>query len=128
MNNQDKCNYFNKGASMRDIEEIKKSPRLNIQQQGQYAMGGTVIHPLIKNRMVFIASWNDGWEHVSISYKHKNPTWDEMCMIKDVFWNDDETVVQFHPPKDQYVNVHPHCLHLWKEIGKDYMMPNPNTV
>ena len=113
---------------MREIQEIKKNPRLNIEHQGQYAMGGTVIHPLIKNRMVFIASWHDGWEHVSVSYKSKDPTWEEMCMIKDIFWDENETVIQFHPPKDEYVNLHPHCLHLWKKIGEKVELPSPDIV
>jgi len=54
------------------------------------------------------------WQHVSVSLPHRCPTWKEMCMVKDLFWNDDETVVQFHPPKSEYVNNHSHCLHLWK--------------
>jgi hypothetical protein len=54
-----------------------------------------------------------GWEHVSVSTARRCPNWIEMTFVKDLFWEDDETVVQFHPPKSQYVNVHPYCLHLW---------------
>lgn len=56
------------------------------------------------------------WEHVSVSVSRKpneTPTWDEMCAVKDLFWAPDETVVQFHPAKSEYVNVY-NCLHLWK--------------
>jgi hypothetical protein len=37
-----------------------------------------------------------------------------MAFVKDLFWHDDECVVQFHPPKSEYINNHPYCLHLWK--------------
>ena len=41
-----------------------------------------------------------------------------MCEYKDLFWKEDECVVQFHPPKSEYVNNLEHCLHLWKPIEK----------
>jgi len=58
---------------------------------------------------------DDGWEHVSVSVRKRNrcPTWEEMCHVKKLFWDEDETVVQFHPGKE-YVNNHPYCLHMWK--------------
>lgn len=55
-----------------------------------------------------------GWEHVSVSTESRPPNWPEMCFVKDLFWADDECVIQFHPPRSEYVNNHPHCLHLWK--------------
>lgn len=54
------------------------------------------------------------WEHVSVSLSSRPPNWQEMCWVKDKFWYEDELVIQFHPPKAQYINFHPHCLHLWK--------------
>lgn len=58
----------------------------------------------------------DGMEHVSVSPAdwRITPSWDDMCIIKDIFWEDDETVIQVHPPKSQYVNLVPNCLHLWR--------------
>lgn len=61
-----------------------------------------------------ISSGPDDWEHVSVSTPNRCPTWDEMCKVKDLFWNELETVVQFHPSSASYVNTHPYCLHLWK--------------
>lgn len=55
-----------------------------------------------------------GWEHVSVSTKFRIPTWVEMCFVKDLFWGEEETVIQFHPPKSEYVNQHPYVLHLWR--------------
>ena len=81
----------------------------------------------------------EGWEqsklpmppfdHVSVSVLMNGkqldrcPTWEEMCYVKDLFWNDDETVVQYHPPKTNHVNIHKYCLHMWKVVGQEFPMP-----
>ncbi len=64
-----------------------------------------------------------GWDHVSVSLKNRCPNWIEMSKVKDLFFSDDETVVQFHPKKSEYVNNHPHCLHLWKPVNKEIELP-----
>lgn len=61
-----------------------------------------------------IASDAMGWEHVSVSRRDRCPTWDEMCQIKELFWSSEDCVVQFHPPRSEYINNHPYCLHLWR--------------
>jgi hypothetical protein len=59
---------------------------------------------------------SQGWEHVSVSRSDgKMLTWDDMMLVKGLFWDDEETVVQFHPKKSAYVKTHPTCLHLWKK-------------
>jgi hypothetical protein len=70
------------------------------------------------------------WEHVSITISTENrcPTWEEMCYIKSVFWDDEETVMQLHPPKSQWVNNHPYCLHLWKPLKVEIPLPDPKLV
>jgi hypothetical protein len=57
-----------------------------------------------------------GWEHVSVSVASTNrcPNWPEMCFVKGLFWDEEETVIQFHPPRSEYVNCHPTTLHLWR--------------
>jgi hypothetical protein len=64
-----------------------------------------------------------GWEHVSVSLRRRNPNWQEMCFVKDLFWDDAETVIQFHPAKLAYVNNHPHCLHLWRHAKDGHPLP-----
>lgn len=63
------------------------------------------------------------WEHVSVSCETRTPTWEEMEWVKRVFWRDDECVIQYHPPRDKYVNCHPHVLHMWKPQGTYIPMP-----
>jgi hypothetical protein len=66
-----------------------------------------------------------GWQHVSVSIESKRcPSWEEMCIVKNLFWNDDQEVVQFHPPKSEYVNNHPGCLHLWRHITGHRLPPS----
>ena len=84
-------------------------------------------------RYLVIASSNEGdWEHVSVSLLSLNdktplkrcPKWDEMCYIKDLFFEDEEEVIQFHPKKSQYVNIHPYVLHLWKPRQDSIVPPS----
>ncbi len=61
-----------------------------------------------------IASDGRGWDHVSASLPDRCPTWSEMCVIKNMFWDEEDCVVQYHPAKGEYINNHPYCLHLWR--------------
>jgi hypothetical protein len=69
-----------------------------------------------------------GWEHVSVSIDKRAPNWEEMCFVKNLFWDDEECVMQLHPPKSEYVNLHPHCLHLWRHLTEKIFMPPPILV
>lgn len=79
------------------------------------------------------------WEHVSVSiyvhargmYKpvvYQMPTWSDMCMVKSWFWDDEDAVVQFHPPKSQYVNQHAFVLHLWRPVSATLPLPPSEFV
>jgi hypothetical protein len=68
------------------------------------------------------------WDHVSVSLDHRCPTWDEMSHIKDLFFDKEETAVQFHPKKSEYVNNHPYVLHLWKKMDHDYELPPRQAI
>jgi len=65
------------------------------------------------------------WDHVSVTvYRGQRcPTWDEMCWVKSLFFDEEETVIEFHPPKSKYVNFHPYCLHLWRPIFVELPLP-----
>lgn len=66
------------------------------------------------------------FEHVSVSLANRCPSWAEMCRVKELFWDDEDVVVQFHPKKSQYVNNMPFCLHLWRWTKGDF--PTPKTI
>lgn len=95
---------------------------------------GLFIIPNGNNVLWCIVSDGGGWNHVSIhvgdnkmQYK-RCPTWEEMCYAKDVFWDKEDCVVQFHPPKSDYVNVHPYTLHLWQPVGVEIPRPPKEFV
>ncbi len=78
------------------------------------------------NSILAICSSGEGWEHVSVSTPVRTPTWNEMCQIKDLFWDEEDCVVQYHPPRSEYVDNHPFCLHLWRMIGAE--LPRPPSI
>lgn len=77
-----------------------------------------------------------GWEHVSVSCidrknglpYNRNPTWNEMAEVKEMFWEDEETVIQFHPRRSAYINEMEFCLHLWKMAETEYILPPRNLI
>lgn len=107
---------------MKDLTTLE-SYRLRKDEQAYYGANGDsgngIFKIFVQGRSFFaIASNGGGWDHVSISpgnHKRKTcPTWEEMCAIKDIFFEPEECVIQFHPAKSEYVNNYPFCLHLWR--------------
>lgn len=78
-------------------------------------------------RLRCIASDSKEWKHVSVSIENdrRPPKWETMCFVKDLFWDDEDWVMQFHPAKSEYVNFHSGCLHLWKP---DADFPKPDSM
>ncbi len=81
-----------------------------------------------------IVSDGMGWQHVSVTISstqrkvERCPTWEEMCYVKSLFWDNNETVIQYHPPESEYVNNHPYCLHLWKPDNVQLPLPDSLMV
>ena len=84
--------------------------------------------PLSGKKARVIATNARGWEHVSVSFDDRTPTWEEMCTIKNMFFAPYETVIQFHPAESEYVNHHEYCLHLWKPIDQAIPLPPSELV
>lgn len=112
---------------MKTLEELKQTPNLLIIRTGLDGGIGEIFK-IGKRYGSVIWSFGGGWEHVSVCpYKHSHtPTWDEMCSLKDMFFRDDEVVVQYHPAKSEYVNNMPNCLHLWRPINE--VLPTPPAI
>ena len=104
-------------------------------------MGSFVIPTKNPSRSLWVISSgpnaDNGWEHVSAHIKERvskkrvkadTPTWDEMCLLKSLFWRHDECCVQYHPPLTDYVNVHEWVLHLWKPCKANFTMPDVELV
>lgn len=105
--------------------------------------GAFIFDSVIPNRRVMVIAsdgehWQQAglvgvpWEHVSVHcYSGKRqftPTWTEMCAVKDMFWDEEDVVVEFHPRKSDYVNNHANTLHLWRPVGIELPLPPIETV
>lgn len=77
-------------------------------------------------QLKIIASDGEGWEHVSVSTAIRCPTWPEMCLVKDLFWDSEDAVMQLHPPKSTWINNFPFCLHLWRPTTA--VIPLPASI
>lgn len=64
--------------------------------------------------LTVIVSSELGWDHASVSTPSHSPSWRDMCLVKDIFFEDEECVIQYHPPKSIYLNMHPNVLHMWR--------------
>jgi hypothetical protein len=83
-------------------------------------------------RLALVASDGGGWEHVSvhayntIRTKQRVPTWKEMSYVKRLCWDGEDVVMQLHPRESEYVNAHPHVLHLWRPTATT--IPEPPAI
>lgn len=108
---------------MKTAEEIKQSERVRIDMESFDGGSGVISMPGWKGSVIY--SFGGGWEHVSVSPEKMRviPSWDDMCLIKSIFWNDDEEVIQVHPKTTEYVNNMPNCLHLWRCTYREMVLP-----
>ena len=123
---------------MKDIEEIKKTMGMKIKAEKKNGFGGSIFPIEYKNGRAkivqdydkvlnFMFSWACGFEHLSVSTTVKTPTWEQMCKMKDIFWNEDEVCMQLHPAKENYINNMPYCLHIWRPTNQKIPTP-PNLM
>jgi hypothetical protein len=74
-------------------------------------------------RLQVISGCGDGWDHVSVSLPHRCPTWEEMNWVKNRFFEDEEMVIQLHPPKSKYINIGKYVLHMWRPWHQEIELP-----
>jgi hypothetical protein len=112
---------------------MKNLDYLNVYRLSLYGESGDSFNGAFKIKIHgeeygVIASNGAGWDHVSVSHKSKIPSWKTMCAVKKMFFEDNEVVIQIHPAKQNYVNVHPNCLHLWKSQRQNIDLPPLSLV
>jgi hypothetical protein len=105
---------------------MRKSPIVRLEpfrdlrtSDRSFGNAGRFFIPYNGARLTVVVSDGGGWDHVSVSLCDRCPTWDEMCYMRNLIFRDDEWVMQLHPPKSEYVNNHPYCLHLWRPQRAD---------
>lgn len=111
---------------MRNLQEILSNDRIlcitrNINNDNVIQLMMTV---LLRNKYAtvkFTRAMN--WEHLSVSFQDETPSWDDMQRMKEMFWTDDEECFQLHPKKENYINNHEHCLHIWRPTDGNFPIP-----
>src|SRR5258706_9285120 len=66
------------------------------------------------NRISVIISIDADALHVSIAHSNRYPTWDEILAVRAWAFPDDTEVVMVLARREEYVNVHNNCFHLWE--------------
>lgn len=114
---------------MRHVPNLK-AERYRVEHPYGPASGnnGALIVKGPNGNLAVIVSDGMGWEHASVSRPDRCPTWEEMMSVKELFWREDEWVIQYHPSRELNVNVHPFCLHLWNPIGVEFSKPPKECV
>lgn len=87
---------------------------------------GCFIIPMNGAVLRVLASGFHGWDHVSVSTPVRTPSWSEMEAVKRLFFRDEEAAMQLHVPVAEHVNLHEHCLHLWRP--HDVEIPRPPSI
>ena len=77
---------------------------------------------LTKEEIIFIGNGRHT-KKIRIKAVERCATWEEMCYVKSLFWEDEQEVMQLHPPKSSWINNHPFCLHLWRPTKENIPLP-----
>lgn len=67
--------------------------------------------------IIFVTIENGGY-HLSISHLTRLPTYDELKAARYKYCPDNCYMAQIFPPKADFVNLHPFCLHVY-EIARN---------
>lgn len=104
------------------MQNLRKLDRYRVTYLGSLGndTNGKFIIPTKGAIYQVIASTELGWDHVSVSvikpnnYQLRIANFEELEMIRSMFFCKDETVIEFHPRKQDYVNQNEYVLHLWR--------------
>jgi len=88
-----------------------------------FGMNGVFILQHADTSLSVVVSDGMEWDHVSVSTRTRCPTWDEMCWVKNIFFDPEETVIQYHPPESCYIDEFPYALHMWRKQGATIELP-----
>lgn len=122
---------YKKGFTMKDINTIKKDSHIICIERDVENDEIIQLKFLMNlNNKIALVKFTKalGWEHASISFEDVTPTWEETQKIKELFWKDTEVCYQLHPAKDNYINNHEHCLHIWRNLNQEVLTPPPTFV
>lgn len=110
---------------MKTTGEIIRQSRITVDMVGIDGGHGWLLLDMKKpnKRASVVWSNGDGWDHVSVAWPSRCPTWEEMCLVKKMFFYPEEVCVEYHPAESEYVNNHPYCLHIWRPQNETIPTP-----
>ena len=110
-----------------EAQRVVTGPMRSSQKEGN---NGVFMLRRGSRRYCVIASDGMGWDHVSVHIdgERRCPRWDEMCWLKDIFWDETDAVIQIHPAKANHVNNHEFTLHLWRCTSTEQPLPPVHCV
>lgn len=118
---------------MRDVNEILNDRRIrkvykNV-DTGTFMKMKMEVHSIKgSDKALVCVSRGLGWEHLSVSFKNKIPSWEVMQEMKEMFFEDTEDAFQYHPTKDDYINNNEYTLHIWRPLEIEIPKPPHITV
>ena len=115
---------------MTSLEKLCRANRWRI-KTGSYGstevdgFNGAFLVPLEGELWHVIIADGMGFKHLSITNAQKRmlPNWTVLSRVKDAYCGDDEWAVLYFPAKDDYINDHPFCHHLWTPLNEP--LPKP---
>lgn len=127
------------GIWLENLDNVRNLIRVDLYGDGIVGNehNGAFVIDRHKNGEFFllVVSNGVGWDHVSVTLHRKNgadikrcPSFEEMQMIKEKIFADDEVVFQLHPREEDYINTHPFCLHLWRPNNCSMNIPPLHSV
>lgn len=98
-----------------------------------FQIANSFILPTADNKYLKTTMYvNDTWQMVSAQLIDKwgqkqdeYPTWDEMCLVKDMYFNPNDAAIQF---MTEFPNVDSHTLCIWRPLTLDLPRPDSRMV
>ena len=59
------------------------------------------------------------WLHMSMAHPFRMPSYDDLTYLKRHWAGEDRKCIMVLPAKDEHVNIHKTCLHLWCCLDDD---------
>lgn len=91
--------------------------QLEVRDWRDHKLGQEGVYAYKDNGAVIVSKDAGKW-HMSMSFRDRIPTYEELKEARYYFIYDHVTMGQLFPPKSQFVNVHPYTLHLWEVPGE----------
>ena len=112
---------------MKPFRQIWQSPRVNLRSENETGFAA-IVQARGGIQLRVIASDRDGWDHVSVSCANRTPTYQEMKLVKRLFFKADEWVIEYHPADADYISINDNVLHMWRPQGVDLPKPPPEMI